>query len=272
MERDRTKNKRCELLAPAGSKEAFIAAVESGADAIYVGGTLFNARMNAKNLSDDDMAEAIAFAHKRRVRVYVTVNTLIKDSELPVAVGYCGRLREMGADGIIIQDLGLGRAVREAYPDLPIHLSTQGSVYDLRGVRAAEKLGYSRVVIERQLSLDEIREVCSGTETEIEVFCHGALCFCYSGQCQLSRHIGGRSANRGECAQPCRMEYKVTGTDGKRGSGFMLSPADLCARSADMSMTRRSMTAWDLKTFPMTGNVRRSRCPIPLPLRPRTRR
>lgn len=228
MARDQKRNKRCELLAPAGSRDAFIAAVESGADAIYVGGTLFNARMNAKNLSDGDLAEAIAFAHKRRVRVYVTVNTLIKDSEMPEALAYCERLGGMGADGLIIQDLGIGKAVRDHFPEIPIHLSTQGSVYDLRGVRAAERLGYSRVILERQLSLEEIREVCRGTDTEIEVFCHGALCFCYSGQCQLSRYIGGRSANRGECAQPCRMEYRWTGAGGKRGSGFLLSPADSC--------------------------------------------
>ena len=223
MERD-----RCELLAPAGSKEAYIAAVESGADAIYVGGTLFNARMNAKNLDDDDLAEAIAFAHKRRVKTYVTVNTLIKDSELRRALDYCRRLSEMRADGLIIQDLGLGRLVRDNIPGMPIHLSTQGSVYDLRGVRAAAKLGYSRVVLERQLTMEEIREVCEGTDVEIEVFCHGALCFCYSGQCQLSMYIGGRSANRGECAQPCRMEYRSAGSGGRTESGFLLSPADSC--------------------------------------------
>ena len=211
-----------ELLAPAGSKEAFIAAVEAGADAIYCGGKLFNARMSADNFDMDEMAEAVAFAHKRLVKVYVTVNTLIKDEEMADALSYAEKLWEIGVDALILQDIGLAYLVRKALPDFPIHLSTQGTVYNLDGVRSAAKLGFSRVVLARELSLDEISSITKGIEdenkVEIEVFCHGALCYCYSGQCQMSRAIGGRSANRGACAQPCRMKYE---------EGFALSPKDL---------------------------------------------
>ena len=219
-----------ELLAPAGTKEAFIAAVEAGADAIYCGGTLFNARMNAGNFDDEALAEAIGFAHVRGVKVYVTMNTLLTDEELPAALSYCARLAEWGADALIIQDLGLGKLVRDHLPDLPIHLSTQASVFGPGGIRAAAKLGYERVVTARELSLEEIRAVCALGEAEIEVFCHGALCICYSGQCQMSRAIGGRSGNRGACAQPCRLPYEALAANGKpTGEGpYALSPADMC--------------------------------------------
>lgn len=221
----RTKKNIPELLAPAGTKEAFIAAVESGADAIYMGGEILNARMNAGNFSLPEMKEAIDFAHKRLVKVYVTVNTLVKDDEMDEALAYCCQLYEMGADALIIQDLGLGYAVKQALPDFPIHLSTQGSVYDLAGVEAAKKLGYERVVIARELSLDEIKNICQGTDVPVEVFCHGAICICYSGQCQMSRAIGGRSGNRGGCAQPCRLAYEMSAASGEKK--YHLSPADM---------------------------------------------
>ena len=224
----KTKKRRIpELLAPAGNKEAFIAAVESGADAVYFGGEMLNARMGAGNFSLSEMKEAIDFAHKRNVKTYVTVNTLVKDSEMNEALSYCKKLYELGADALIIQDLGLGYALKKMLPGFPLHLSTQGSIYDLNGVLAAKKLGYERVVLARELSLKEIKEICSFTDMEIEVFTHGALCICYSGQCQMSRAIGARSGNRGACAQPCRLPYEML--DGKSWSQkkYYLSPADL---------------------------------------------
>lgn len=222
--------KKCELLVPVGGQKQMIAAVENGADAVYLGGKAFNARINAVNFDDEEMKEAVGFAHKRGVKVYVTMNTLISDDEMAEAVEYAAFLRRIGVDALIIQDVGLGMCIRETMPDLPIHLSTQGSVYDLRGADAAYRMGYERVVLARELSFDEIKSICQNTEAEIEVFVHGALCICYSGQCQMSRHFGGRSGNRGQCAQPCRLPYKSLEQKGKLVDTckYPLSPKDLC--------------------------------------------
>jgi len=222
--------KKCELLVPVGGREQMIAAVENGADAVYLGGRQFNARINAGNFDNGEMTEAVDFAHKRGVKVYVTMNTLLTDEELPAALEYAAFLYETGVDALIIQDLGFGSLVREYLSDFPIHLSTQGTVYDLRGVEAAYRLGYERVVLARELSLEEIRHICANTQAEIEVFVHGALCVCYSGQCQMSRYFGGRSGNRGQCAQPCRLPYKTLDEDSRLVSTFKhpLSPKDLC--------------------------------------------
>lgn len=221
---------KCELLSPAGNAASFIAAAEAGADAIYLGGTGFNARINAGNFTREELKEAFDFARIRGIKTYVTMNTLIRDDEMDEALSAAYDVYDMGADALIIQDLGLGSLIRKYIPGMPIHLSTQGSVYSLDGVRAAERLGYERVVLARELSLDEIKKVCAGTKTEIEVFVHGALCICYSGQCQLSRYFGGRSGNRGQCAQPCRLNYDVVeGFDGNRPEGsHILSPRDFC--------------------------------------------
>lgn len=222
--------KKCELLAPAGGPESFIAAAEAGADAIYLGGTAFNARMNAGNFTRDELKEAFGFARLRGIKTYVTMNTLIRDDEMGDALKAAYDMCAMGADALIIQDLGLGSLVRKYIPDIPIHLSTQGSVYSLEGVLAAEGLGYERVVLARELTLEEIRRICAGTKSEIEIFVHGALCICYSGQCQLSRYFGGRSGNRGQCAQPCRLAYDIEeGFEGKTPLGkHILSPKDIC--------------------------------------------
>ena len=198
-----------ELLAPAGGMEQLKAAVENGADAVYMGGKLFNARINAANFDDAEMKEAIEYAHLRGVRLYVTMNTLIKDRELSDALEYATSVYEDGADALIIQDIGFAELVRKHIPDLELHLSTQGTVYNAEGVRKAKKLGFSRVVLARELTLEEIREITGENLLGVEVFAHGALCICYSGQCQMSREIGGRSGNRGECAQPCRLPYSV---------------------------------------------------------------
>lgn len=222
--------KKCELLVPAGGEKQFIAAVENGADAIYIGGKLFNARVNAGNFSNEEIRRATDFAHKRGVKVYVTMNTLIADEEMQKALEYAAFLYETGIDALIVQDVGLGMLVKENMPDFPLHLSTQGSVYDLRGAETAYRMGYERVVLARELSFEEIKEVCKNTSAEIEVFVHGALCICYSGQCQMSRIFGGRSGNRGECAQPCRLPYKTFEGQGKLMQSLKhpLSPKDLC--------------------------------------------
>ncbi len=207
-----------ELLAPAGGTEQLISAVENGADAVYLGGRLYNARINASNFSDEELQQAVDFCHRRGVQVHVTMNTLLRDDELADALEYAGFLYSAGVDALIVQDLGLASLIRQFMPDLSLHFSTQGTVYDLRGAEAAARLGFDRVVLARELSLPEIRQIARGTDIETEVFVHGALCICYSGQCQLSRYYGGRSGNRGACAQPCRLPYKTMFEDGVGGS------------------------------------------------------
>ena len=214
--------KKCELLVPAGGPEQFIAAVENGADAIYIGGKEFSARANAENFSDAEAEKAIDYGHLRGVKTYVAMNTLFRDYELGAALEQARKYCAMGADALIIQDLGLGNMIRQEMPELPLHLSTQAGVCDRRGAEAAAKLGYERVVLARELTFDEIKDAVN-SGIEIEVFVHGAMCICYSGQCQLSRFIGGRSGNRGACAQPCRLPYK-----GGCGSTYPLSPKDMC--------------------------------------------
>ena len=219
--------KRVELLAPAGGPEQFKAAVNAGCDAIYLGGSLFNARIGAGNFTLEEMKEAIDYGHLRGVRTYVTLNTLMTDYDLPKALRYASKLYELGVDALIIQDLGLGRAIRESMPDFELHLSTQATVYSPDGVRAAQALGYQRTVLSRECTLEEIR--ASAEVGEVEVFVHGALCICYSGQCQLSRYIGGRSGNKGMCAQPCRLPYTYLDTKGNELSlTNPLSPKDMC--------------------------------------------
>ena len=200
-----------ELMSPAGSLEGVIAAVRGGADAVYFGTGDFNARRNAKNLEGDDLAEALRYCRLRGVRTYVTVNTLVTDRELSRAREMILQLNQLGADALIVQDLGMARMIRALAPDLPIHASTQMTIHNIGGVLQAHRLGFSRVVLSRELPLEEIAFICKNSPVEIEVFVHGALCMCYSGQCYLSAAIGGRSGNRGLCAQPCRMSYSLPG-------------------------------------------------------------
>ena len=231
-----------ELLAPVGGWEQLKAAVNNGADAVYIGGALFNARMKADNFRGEDMKAAIDYAHERRVKVYVTLNTLIKDSELEKAFVYANDLYGYGADGLILQDAGIARLIHKYLPDMPMHLSTQGTVYNRWAAEFARDLGYRRIVPARELSIVEIKEMtaaCHELGIETEVFVHGALCMCYSGQCQMSRLLGasgtsgtrgagpagsGRSGNRGLCAQPCRLMY----ADDSGCKSYALSPKDLC--------------------------------------------
>ena len=196
-----------ELLAPAGSMEAVAAAVQNGADAVYLGYGDFNARRNAKNFSEEEFAAAVSYCHIRGAKVYLTLNTLLTDRELPRAAEVAAQASAIGADAVLIQDLGVLRMLRQTAPDLPVHASTQMTLHSLDGVKMAADLGLTRAVLSRELSRDQIAYICQRSPIEIEVFAHGALCMCYSGQCFLSSVIGGRSGNRGLCAQPCRLKY-----------------------------------------------------------------
>ena len=196
-----------ELLAPAGSMEALRAAVCNGADAVYLGADTFNARMNARNFSAVDLQEAVVYCHVRGVKVHLTLNTLVLDREMPRAAELIRMAASCGVDAFIVQDLGMVSLCRQLAPDVPIHASTQMSIHSLEGVLEAAALGCSRVVLARELPAEEIAHICKKSPVEIEVFVHGALCMCYSGQCYLSSVIGRRSGNRGQCAQPCRLPY-----------------------------------------------------------------
>lgn len=212
-----------ELLIPAGGIPQLIAAVENGADAVYLGGNAFNARINADNFDIESMEKAVDFCHLRGVKVYVTLNTLMRDNQLEPALNYAKNLYKIGVDALIIQDLGLGQLIRETMPDFEMHLSTQGTIFGVGGANTAKSLGYSRVVLAREMSLEEIKNVCEKSQIETEVFVHGALCFCFSGQCQLSRTFGGRSGNQGVCAQPCRLPYKLVGRNDTKEEKIPLS-------------------------------------------------
>ena len=196
-----------ELLSPAGSMEALRAAVQNGADAVYLGYDAFNARMGAQNFSVDELQEAIVYCHVRGVKVHLTLNTLVSDREMARAADVVRTAAVLGVDAFIVQDLGVVALCREIAPEVPIHASTQMSIHSLEGVQQAAELGVSRVVLARELPREEIAHICRRSPVEIEVFVHGALCMCYSGQCYLSSVIGRRSGNRGQCAQPCRLPY-----------------------------------------------------------------
>lgn len=201
---------RVELLAPAGSYEALVAAVENGADAIYLAGQHFGARKFAKNFSDEELRQGIDFAHVRGVKVFVTVNTLVFNDEFQDLVPFLATIREAGADAVIVQDLGVMRVLREAFPDFPLHISTQATVHNSLGVKWLEDLGAERVILAREMTLKDIVGMKEKTGAELETFVHGALCYCYSGQCLMSSVIGERSGNRGACAYTCRLPYDMT--------------------------------------------------------------
>jgi len=217
-----------ELLSPVGDFECLKAAVQNGADAIYFGAGSFNARAFASNFDDETLEKAINYAKLRGVKTNLTLNTLIKNNEMPDAIELAKKAYEFGIDAIIVQDLGLARYLIKHFPDLAIHASTQMSVHSLEGVLSLQKMGFSRVVLSRELSLEEIEYICKNSDIEIEVFVHGALCISYSGQCLFSSMIGGRSGNRGKCAQPCRLPYELLENDKTIDKGYLLSPRDLC--------------------------------------------
>ncbi len=200
-----------ELLSPAGSPEGVIAAVQNGADAVYMGMGDFNARRGAKNFTDEEFVKAVRYCHVRGCKVYVTLNTLVNDREMHDAVSAAKIASDAGADGLIVQDLGMSYAIRCALPDIPLHASTQMSLHNLAGVEAAAEMGITRAVLARELSFEQIKFITQNASIETEIFVHGALCFCHSGQCYMSALIGRRSGNRGLCAQPCRLQYSLGG-------------------------------------------------------------
>ena len=213
-----------ELLSPAGSPEAVIAAVQNGADAVYLGLGGFNARRGAKNFTDEEFEKAVRYCHVRGCKVHVALNTLVDDRELESALTTAKLASDVGADALIVQDLGLVKAIRHSLPDIPIHASTQMSIHNLAGVEAAAELGVTRAVLARELSFEQIKFITKNASIETEIFVHGALCFCHSGQCYMSALIGRRSGNRGMCAQPCRMQYSLGG----RMDDYPLSLKDNC--------------------------------------------
>ncbi|MZP30843.1 peptidase U32 [Heliobacterium undosum] len=222
-----------ELLAPAGSMEALRAAVENGADAVYLGGKRFGARQYASNFDMEELREAVAYSHRRNVRIYVTVNTLLDDEELDALPEYIGDLYEAGVDAVIVQDMGALRVIRRLLPDWEIHASTQMTTSNVEGARLLAAQGVNRVVLARELTLDDIAQVAKESGAEVEVFVHGALCIGYSGQCLMSSLIGGRSGNRGRCAQPCRLGYGLVDDAGRelvdrqKVGQHLLSPRDI---------------------------------------------
>lgn len=217
-----------ELLSPAGDMDCVRAAVQNGADAIYLGASSFNARASATNFTMDELKEVINYAHVRNVKVHLALNTLIKNNEFSEALSIAEKAYEFGVDAIIVQDLGLASVLINSFPKLDIHASTQMTTHNLGGVKFLEGLGVKRAVISRELSLREIEYICRNSNIEIEAFIHGALCISYSGQCLFSSMVGGRSANRGKCAQACRLPYKLLEDNTVIDSGYLLSPRDLC--------------------------------------------
>ena len=213
-----------ELLAPAGGREALVAAVQSGADAVYMGFGAFNARRSARNFSDEDFRAAVSYCHLRGVKVYLTLNTLVTDRELPLLADAARVASACGVDAILVQDWGVLATLQKIIPDVPLHASTQMSLHTLSGVKESARLGMTRAVLARELNRGEIAEICKKSPIEIEAFVHGALCMCYSGQCEMSAVIGRRSGNRGACAQPCRLPYGFSG----KANAHPLSLKDAC--------------------------------------------
>ena len=245
-----------ELLAPAGTMENFMAALESGADAIYLGGKVFNARAHAANFGIDELREAVRLAHILDVSVYVTVNILIGDTELKDLEQYIKDLDSIGVDAIIIQDLAVAKIAKRVAPNIHLHGSTQMTAATLDAVRFYESLGFTRVVLARELSLKEIQHICKHCKAEIEVFVHGALCVCYSGQCLMSSFIGGRSGNRGACAQPCRLPYELLDSKGEsvlpKHEAYLLSPKDL-----NYSEHMNELVAAGVTSFKVEGRMKK---------------
>ncbi|MBR3231301.1 MAG: U32 family peptidase, partial [Lachnospiraceae bacterium] len=218
---------KTELLAPAGSIEGLKAVIAAGADAVYIGGTKFGARAYADNPDEDDLLDAIDYAHLRDVKVYMTVNTLLKDNEIKELPAYLAPYVERGLDAVLVQDFGVLALLSRTFPDLPLHASTQMTITGPFGASLLKEYGVVRVVPARELSLRELSRIRRESGLEVEAFVHGALCYSYSGMCLFSSMLGGRSGNRGRCAQPCRLPYAI-GSGKRKTQGYLLSPKDLC--------------------------------------------
>ena len=221
--------KNIELLAPAGTVESLYAAINNGANAIYMGGTKFSARAYASNFTNEDLKNVVKYAHLYGVKIFIAVNTLIKENELKEAIQYIDFLYSVGVDALIVQDFGIAKVLKDRYKDFEIHSSTQMTIHNGEGAKFLKSQGFHRIVLARELSLKEIKYISSDLDIETEIFVHGALCICYSGQCLMSSIIGGRSGNRGRCAQPCRLPYEMINTkDGTSKKAYILSPKDMC--------------------------------------------
>ena len=231
-------NSKIEILAPAGSMDSLKAAVYSGCNAVYMGGRAFSARAGAQNFDNDEMTEALIFCHQRGVKVFITVNTLIKESEMEEAENYIKFLASIGVDGILVQDMGLFNLIKNIAPNLPIHTSTQLSIHTREGVKFLEDMGAERVVLAREMTLDEMKEVRRGTNVELEAFVHGAHCMSVSGQCYMSAMLGQRSGNRGRCAQPCRLPF-----DNGRNNDYSLSLKDMSLLNYISEMEKAGITS-----------------------------
>lgn len=239
-------NNNIEILAPGGSFKSLKAAIDSGADAVYFGGMRFGARANAANLSNEEIVQAVKYASLRGAKLYVTVNTLADDSELPEVFEFLKFCYSAGVDGVIVQDLGIVNMIRTHFPDFRLHASTQMTIHNLDGVLQAQKMGFDRVVLSRELSFEEIKYIADNSDAELEVFVHGALCMSYSGQCLFSSFLGGRSGNRGQCAQPCRLSYTLLDEDENPVSEkdkYLLSLRDLCLVEHIESLRKAGVTS-----------------------------
>lgn len=241
--------KKIELLSPAGNMEALKVAVQNGADAVYLGANNFNARMNGKNFNDEELLQAIEYAKLRNVKVHLALNILIKNGEFNEAIKLVEKVYTAGIDAIIVQDLGLAKYIIENFPDLEVHASTQMTIYNLEGVKKLENLGFSRVVLARELSINEIKEICQNSSIEIETFAHGALCISYSGQCLMSSMIGGRSGNRGKCAGTCRLPYELINKENNqiKDKGYLLSSKDVCSLDILPDLIKTGITSLKLE-------------------------
>ena len=259
---------RPELLAPAGDWDALRAAVANGADAVYFGLSNFNARHRATNFTLEELPEVMSFLHDRNVRGYVAFNTLIFSDELPEAVSFIQAIAAAGVDAVIVQDLGFARLLARMAPALPVHASTQMTLTEHRGIEFVRKLGVQRVILARELSIDDIGSIANQTSMPLEVFVHGALCVAYSGQCLTSEALGGRSANRGQCAQACRLPYELI-VDGQRRDlgdrAYLLSPQDLAAYDLVEPLVRLGVASFKiegrLKGGPTSPRRRRPTAP-----------
>ncbi len=220
--------KEIELLSPAGNFECLKAAVQNGADAVYFGANKFNARVNSTNFNKEELKEAIEYAKLRNVKTHLTLNILIQNDEFKDALELVKYVYELGIDAVIVQDLGLAKEIIKNFPGLEVHSSTQMTTYNLEGVKQLEKLGFNRAVLARELTLEEIKKICKDSKMDIEIFIHGALCICYSGQCLMSSLIGGRSGNRGKCAGTCRLPYTLLKDKTIQEKGYLLSSKDVC--------------------------------------------
>ena len=238
--------KHAEILAPAGGEAQLRAAVLCGADAVYLGLRGFNARAGAENFDESTLPQTVGWCHARGVRVYITLNTLVTDRELPQWLHSLDAVAAAGVDGVLVQDLGLAKIIRQRYPTLPLHASTQMTIHNLAGARLLEEMGFAQVVLARELSKEEIAAICAGTSMRCEVFVHGALCMSVSGQCYLSSVLGERSGNRGRCAQPCRLDFK------SHGRGYALSLKDLT-----LTDRLRELEALGVASFKIEGRLKR---------------